>query len=618
MAPQLLTYLNLLPLLLLLLSLPTTVQGKRLPLAVELASAQIEWLASHGGYFHPSVSIDPLFEPRENDDDVQSVNNHVPLGLFAKDSFAKGDAIMKIPRHCLLTAGPDSNGMCQTATNLIKERRLKEASKYAPYVEYLYSKNTVPLPSVWSDTAQTLIREIRGKSFSPQDLTEVSFVKHCYDYNNGDEDDDDDGRSLDMDVIQSSSPEELEFAYLTVVSRAWTDKLVPVFDMLNHHSGHHANVDSSTPVHDSRTEVLTVQAIRDIQAGEQLFLSYMDCIDEEGFENEYVLPQMLRDFGFVDSYPQRWTFPVTSSSSATATAAMDDSHDDEEEEEEYNIVFDLDFVNAEADTLWQTGIRTSIPEMVVHWRTEEPTLQQRQQLRKELRRLAKMKAHVIQVSQQIQNEYERQVTLEYYNSLTLALQYATRRKIETSIGTCYSSGRVSGGGADCVVGGKDELSTERKVEKENATTQIISQGATNPDYWFACEEYHKVEHEDDLVADFYSHYQGVDVYYNATMDDACLYLDGYLHTCASNRPHYHEFLVHYPARFLETVQRVIFIGGGDSMVLHEVLKYNASLELVVGLELDQSVVRSSFKNFGTQPHWDNDKVQWYFGDAAKR
>jgi spermidine synthase len=52
------------------------------------------------------------------------------------------------------------------------------------------------------------------------------------------------------------------------------------------------------------------------------------------------------------------------------------------------------------------------------------------------------------------------------------------------------------------------------------------------------------------------------------------------------------------------------------MFLQEILKY-PSLELAVGLELDQKVVRGAFKYFGTQPHWDNEKVQWWFGDASK-
>ena len=75
-------------------------------------------------------------------------------------------------------------------------------------------------------------------------------------------------------------------------------------------------------------------------------------------------------------------------------------------------------------------------------------------------------------------------------------------------------------------------------------------------------------------------------------------------------------MIHYAARFLKDIKRVLFVGGGDSMLLHETLKYQ-NLELVVGLELDQKITRQSFKHFGTQPHFDDERVQWWFGDASK-
>jgi hypothetical protein len=52
------------------------------------------------------------------------------------------------------------------------------------------------------------------------------------------------------------------------------------------------------------------------------------------------------------------------------------------------------------------------------------------------------------------------------------------------------------------------------------------------------------------------------------------------------------------------------------MLLHEALKY-PNIEKVVGLELDQTVTRKSFKHFRTQPHFDDDRVEWWFGDATK-
>ena len=90
----------------------------------------------------------------------------------------------------------------------------------------------------------------------------------------------------------------------------------------------------------------------------------------------------------------------------------------------------------------------------------------------------------------------------------------------------------------------------------------------------------------------------------------------HLEACSSVRPHYHEIMVHYAAGFLDEVKRVIILGGGDNLLLHEVLKYE-SLELAVILELDQVVVRSAYQHFGAHPHWNDDRVKYYFGDAAK-
>ncbi|OEU17232.1 S-adenosyl-L-methionine-dependent methyltransferase, partial [Fragilariopsis cylindrus CCMP1102] len=93
-------------------------------------------------------------------------------------------------------------------------------------------------------------------------------------------------------------------------------------------------------------------------------------------------------------------------------------------------------------------------------------------------------------------------------------------------------------------------------------------------------------------------------------------LDNIVQICSNYRPQYHEYSAHGAGRFVKDVRRIIFIGGGDSMLLHEALKY-PDLELVVGLEIDQSVVRKSFKHFQTSPHFEDERVEWWFGDATK-
>ena len=100
------------------------------------------------------------------------------------------------------------------------------------------------------------------------------------------------------------------------------------------------------------------------------------------------------------------------------------------------------------------------------------------------------------------------------------------------------------------------------------------------------------------------------------IDDVCFDLDDVVQICSSYRPHYHEYNMDFAARYVDDVRRVVFVGGGDSMLLYETLKY-PNIEKVVGLELDQKVVRKSFKYFHTQPHFDDERVEWWFGDATK-
>jgi len=113
-----------------------------------------------------------------------------------------------------------------------------------------------------------------------------------------------------------------------------------------------------------------------------------------------------------------------------------------------------------------------------------------------------------------------------------------------------------------------------------------------------------------------THYQQLNFAFRKSDGDICMDLEDTVQICSTYRPHYHEYSSHFAARFVDNVKNVVFVGGGDSMMLHEVLKY-PNLEKVVGLELDQTVVRKSFKYFRTQAHFDNDKVEWWFGDATK-
>eukprot|EP00536_Pseudo-nitzschia_multiseries_P007751 jgi/Psemu1/256562/estExt_Genewise1Plus.C_1850026 len=106
--------------------------------------------------------------------------------------------------------------------------------------------------------------------------------------------------------------------------------------------------------------------------------------------------------------------------------------------------------------------------------------------------------------------------------------------------------------------------------------------------------------------------------YGHREQDTCLHLNQVLHSCLAFRPHVHETLIHYPASFLPKggLKRVLYVGGGDLVLLHELLRYE-SVELVIGMELDQMVLRGSFRHYGIQPKFEDERVHWWFGDAAK-
>eukprot|EP00978_Attheya_sp_CCMP212_P009924 scaffold23690_cov67-Attheya_sp.AAC.1 len=104
--------------------------------------------------------------------------------------------------------------------------------------------------------------------------------------------------------------------------------MVPYVDFFNHRNGHWDNADgelyasldqdefeiawfSSTASFD---DTFKVQATRTIQPGEQIYISVnsqpvdgVEMLESDG----YGTPDMLRDLGFVEDLPQRWTTTTT-------------------------------------------------------------------------------------------------------------------------------------------------------------------------------------------------------------------------------------------------------------------------------------------------------------------
>ena len=90
-----------------------------------------------------------------------------------------------------------------------------------------------------------------------------------------------------------------------MVKRAWDDKLIPVYDYMRHRNGLWLNTESDS-VH-SGNEIV-VRASRIIEAGEKLFTSHNMSENCGTRSTDFGTPEILRDYGIVEDYPQRWIF----------------------------------------------------------------------------------------------------------------------------------------------------------------------------------------------------------------------------------------------------------------------------------------------------------------------
>jgi len=362
----------------------------------------------------------------------------------------------------------------------------------------------------------------------------------------------------------------------------------------------------SDPIREGKS--VLVRALRDIAAGEEIYTTYNHCIDCESRLENYGTPELLRDYGFVESYPQRWVFSLKKSKPTSRSKV---------------VSFDLDLdETAQVKLTWS---RDPPPGALLWLKSQLKELKDAGELELEKRDTSIP-----------DNEWD--TIMKYYNALTVAFTEAIKALESAGMGSKED---------DCTVDGTCDVSDRyNPLTMENEEWYPDRPGLCDYHEIYGLNQWHTKEQAQ-------SHYQKI-LFLTIPKfnNNVCFDLDGTVQVCVmcalmwivssplctvltlhsllhlsqiliklpkiceAYRPHYHEPAVHYTARFMKDVKRVMFVGGGDSMLLHEILKY-PTLEKVVGLELDQQVTRSSFKHFGTQPHWDNERVEWWFGDATK-
>lgn len=193
---------------------------------------------------------------------------------------------------------------CKTTEFLVREMKLGNKSHLAPYINYLNSQPKGQLPSAWSEPGQDLFLKVLGAEqpddddeeeepvvgiLPPYDPEPVGRVNEYYESCNNRE---------DFHI----------HAYMLLLQRGWDDLMIPVFDMMSHGNGHWLNTKVPYSVHDENSPIV-VQASRNIKMGEEIFTTYNFCEDCGARKLWYGTPELLRDYGFVERYPQRWVFP---------------------------------------------------------------------------------------------------------------------------------------------------------------------------------------------------------------------------------------------------------------------------------------------------------------------
>lgn len=530
----------------------------------------LDWLKSKKGFIHPSIEIRHI-----DPNDLLS-----GIGMFAKMRIKEGELLMRVPDEMIIRS-PDkmpSSLNCDLTFRLIEEIKNKDKSKYAPYIEYLLQ--TQPpgqIPSTWSDAGKEMLMKVLGDEHFNMKRFQIMARKY--------------GTFEENNVLPPIDPiswiynewyqdckgghDDLdEFAAMIVLQRSWDNLLIPIYDMTNHRNGEWLNTRTDEyGLH--KAGPIRILASRDINVGEQIYSTYNLCDDCKARISSYGTSDIFRDYGFIEKMPQTWIF-----ADMNLGFRMDElSEIKEDGSAQYDIYewIDDDLPTQEDIEIFQqkleyVGNRISMIEDREAW------------------------------SSVPKNEWE--TTLEYMRAMEIALETV----LQWHERMIYAN--------SCVIDGTCTVSFNRYKDLDEEYVTHLEHHYQDQTCDF---QFHIFEDGTYTEVDsFRSQYQKISFTYNPLDRDTCMDLDDTIQICDSYRPHYHEYMVHQTAGFLpkDSIKRVLFVGGGDSMLLHEILKY-PSLELAVGLELDQKVPRGCFKHHGTQPHFDDARVEWWFGDAAK-
>lgn len=222
----------------------------------------MDWVIDKGGYFNPKQEL--------------GYDENGVYGVFAIEAIKKGEVLASFPWSCIIYSNYDrAFDSCELVALVAQEMHLNR-SLYGSTLLDTAARNKNLLPTYWSKEGQELLLKVTGDGIlAPKDpfLKNFEWKNEC--------------EWIDKDATQ-----------LIMTHAAENVGMVPLTDKYVSRGGNWTGAYYS--LEDGEEVGLEIRAYRDIKKGEQIYTHYK--------EHLVGTPELLRDHGFVELYPQRYYF----------------------------------------------------------------------------------------------------------------------------------------------------------------------------------------------------------------------------------------------------------------------------------------------------------------------
>ena len=282
----------------------------------QLIKSMIDWAKSNGALIHENI------ETRQIEGELS--------GIFAKADIPAGTVISEIPWNLILQAkappsskdtDDDERLWCETVWTVYEsitkpwesdenENEYTSTTVATPYEKYLSKRTSRKYyPAFWSQAGRDAFRDLLGKAmptFNSHSMLHGWWYRECFNYQ---------PRNYDtIGNVPMNDERVLDALYLVMTRAEGVDAnhMIPFHDLINHRNGDQYINTEAVRNDEQNYQLVTTRLIR---KGEQLQESYNQCrwckiYTNPDHERGYIVtPQLYEQYGFIESYPQRWVVP---------------------------------------------------------------------------------------------------------------------------------------------------------------------------------------------------------------------------------------------------------------------------------------------------------------------